>query len=103
MVSAWSAALGIVLREIGSLAAVVTGLQLPLTLLSGVLLPIALAPAWLRGLAHADPLYYTVEASRRLSDGQIVNGAVGLGFLVTAALTVLTLAWATRTYRTATA
>jgi ABC-2 type transport system permease protein len=32
MVSAWSAALGIVLREIGSLAAVVTGLQLPLTL-----------------------------------------------------------------------
>lgn len=103
MVSAWSAALGIVLREIGSLAAVVTGLQLPLTLLSGVLLPIALAPAWLRGLAHADPLYYAVEASRRLSDGQIVNGAVGLGFLVTAALTVLTLAWATRTYRTATA
>jgi hypothetical protein len=47
-VSAWSSALGLTLREIGSLAAVVTGLQLPLTLLSGILLPLSLAPAWLR-------------------------------------------------------
>lgn len=100
-ISAWSSALGIIMREIGSLAAVVTGLQLPLTLLSGVLLPLSLAPAWLRGLGHVDPLYYTVEASRRLSTGHIVNGTVGLGFLITGVLTILTLTWATRTYRSA--
>ena len=35
-VSAWSSGLGLVLGQIGSLAAVVTGLQLPLTLLSGI-------------------------------------------------------------------
>jgi ABC-2 type transport system permease protein len=100
-VSAWSAALGIVLRQIGSLAAVVTGLQLPLTLLSGVLLPLSLAPAWLRDLGHVDPLYYTVEASRRLSAGHIANGTVALGFLITAGLAAVTVLWATRIYRTA--
>ncbi len=99
--SAWSAALGLKLREISSLAAVVTGLQLPLTLLAGILLPLTLAPGWLRGLAHTDPLYYTVEAARLLSTGTIANWTVGEGFLVTAGLTVLTLAWATAKYREA--
>jgi ABC-2 type transport system permease protein len=97
--SAWSAALGLTLRDIGSLAAVVTGLQLPLTLLSGILLPLSLAPAWLRGIAHADPLYYTVQAARQLSAGNIANWAVAAGFLVMAGLTALTLTWATRAYR----
>lgn len=100
-VSAWSGALGITLREIGSLAAVVTGLQLPLTLLAGILLPLDLGPAWLRALAHIDPLYYTVEAARRLSAGTLVTWPVGAGWLVTAALTALTLTWATRSFRKA--
>ncbi|OHV45553.1 ABC transporter permease [Pseudofrankia sp. BMG5.36] len=101
--SAWSAALGITLRDIGSLAAVVTGLQLPLTLLSGILLPLSLAPGWLRGLAHVDPLYYAVQASRHLSAGDVADVAVATGFLVIAALAALTLVWATRCYRAATA
>jgi hypothetical protein len=42
--SATSSALGINLKQIGSLAAVVTGVQLPLTLLSGILLPLSLGP-----------------------------------------------------------
>jgi len=50
MTSAGSSALGIKLRQIGSLAAVVTGLQLPLMLLSGILLPLSLAPTWLQVL-----------------------------------------------------
>lgn len=99
--SAWSAALGITLRDIGSLAAVVTGLQLPLTLLSGILLPLSLAPSWLRGIAHADPLYYAVQAARALSRGAIANATVGTSIPVAAVLTTLTLTWATRTYRTA--
>jgi ABC-2 type transport system permease protein len=40
-----------IMKETGSLAAIVTGLQLPLTLLSGVLLPLSLAPEWMRVLA----------------------------------------------------
>jgi len=101
IVSAWSAALGLILRQIGSLAAVVTGLQLPLTLLSGVLLPMSLAPVWLRVMAHFNPLYYAVQASRDLSAGTITSWTVVSGFLVLAPLTAITLAWAKRTYRTA--
>jgi ABC-2 type transport system permease protein len=97
--SALSSALGLILRDIGGLAAVVTGLQLPLTLLAGVLLPLSLAPGWLRVLAHVDPLYYAVQASRALSDGVVDAGRVGLGVLVVAALTAASLAWATRCYR----
>jgi ABC-2 type transport system permease protein len=100
--SAWSCALGITLNEIGSLAATVTGLQLPLTLLSGILLPLTLAPAWLRGIAHIDPLYYAVEAARALSAGNLNSWTVGAGFLVMATLTALTFGWATHTYRAAT-
>ena len=101
--SAWSSALGILLHDIGSLAAVVTGLQLPLTLLSGVLLPLSLAPLWMRTLAHFNPLYYAVEASRDLAAGTIDSAPVGQGFLVMIGMTILLLWWSTRTFQRAAA
>lgn len=55
IVSAWSNALGLLLKEIGTLAAIVTGLQLPLTLLSGVLLPLSIAPEWMRSSPTSTP------------------------------------------------
>lgn len=99
--SAWSTALGLTLRDVGGLAAVVTGLQLPLVLLSGILLPLSLAPTWLRAVAHADPLYYVVEAARDLSHGAMGSATVGAGWLVMVVLTAVTTVWATRAYRTA--
>jgi ABC-2 type transport system permease protein len=99
--SAGSAALGITLQQIGSLAAVVTGLQLPLTLLSGVLLPLSLGPGWLQGLGHANPMYYAVEAARDLAAGTLTSGTVAAGFGVTAAAASLAIWWATRAYRRA--
>jgi ABC-2 type transport system permease protein len=99
--SAWSSSLGIKLRQIGSLAAVVTGLQLPLTLLAGILLPLSLGPAWLRVLGHLNPLYYAVQAARDLAGGQLLTPAVGVGFAVMAGITVLTLWWGTNSYRKA--
>ena len=100
-VSAWSGSLGILLRQIGSLAAVVTGLQLPLTLLSGILLPLSIAPAWLVVVAHIDPLYYAVGASRDLAAGSLGSAAVVQGFAILGAITLLMLWWATRVYRRA--
>ena len=97
--SATSSALGIRLKQIGSLAAVVTGVQLPLTLLAGILLPLSLGPDWLRVLGHLNPMYYTVEAARDLSAGTISTTAVGTGFLVTVAAAVLAQWWGTRSYR----
>jgi ABC-2 type transport system permease protein len=99
--SASSAALGITLKQIGSLAAVVTGLQLPLTLLAGVLLPLSLGPGWLQGLAHANPMYYAVEAARALASGTLASATVAEGFGVMAGVAIVAVWWCTRTYRRA--
>lgn len=99
--SATSSALGINLKQIGSLAAVVTGVQLPLTLLSGILLPLSLGPGWLRVLGHLNPMFYAVQAARDLADGAITTGGVGIGFAVTAAVAALALWWGTRSYHRA--
>lgn len=101
--SATSGTLGLILREIGSLASIVVGITLPLTLLSGVLLPLSLAPSWMRVVAHLNPLYYAVEAARSLSAGTIGTWTVGEGFLVLGGLVVVTVWWATHTYRKAVA
>lgn len=100
-VSAASGSLGLILKDIGSLAAVVTSLQLPITLLAGVLLPLSMGPEWLRVLAHFNPMYYAVEASRVLGGGVISSMKVLEAFLVMAPLTALTLWWATGVYRKA--
>jgi len=99
--SATSSALGLALRQIGSLAAVVTGAQLPLTLLAGILLPLSLGPAWLRVLGHLNPMYYAVQAARDLAAGTIAAAAVGVGFLITGAAAALALWWGTRAYQRA--
>jgi len=99
--SATSSALGLVLKQIGSLAAVVTGVQLPLTLLAGILLPLSLGPTWLRVLGHLNPMYYAVQAARQLAAGTIGTATVGVGFAVTAAAAALALWWGTRAYQRA--
>lgn len=101
LVSAWSASLGLIFQDIGSLAAMVTNLQLPLTLLSGAMLPLALGPKWLRVIARINPLYYAVEASRTLASGIIGSIEVVQAFIIIGILTMLVLWWATGIYRKA--
>ena len=103
IVSAWSLSLGLILKQVSSLAAVVTGLQLPLTLLSGVLLPLSMGPQWLQNIAYINPMYYTVEASRVLATGIINSSETLTAFIVMIPLTVVVLAWATRVYQKAVA
>ncbi|MCL2782532.1 MAG: ABC transporter permease [Propionibacteriaceae bacterium] len=100
--STFSAAVGLKMKVIGSLAAVITGLQLPLTLLSGVLLPMSLGPKWLTVLAHFNPMYYATDAARHLCAGQL-DGTAWLGFGVIAAVLALALWWGTRVYSKAVA
>jgi len=68
-----------------------------------VLLPISLGPAWMRVLAHFNPLYYLVSASRVLAAGTLTGPAVWQAFAVLVPLCALVLAWATRVFRRAVA
>ena len=69
---------------------------LPLLLLSGVLLPMSLAPAWLRALALVNPLGYAVDAGRALFLDHVGDVSVVKGLAVMAALALVAVAWAAR-------
>ena len=99
--SAFATALALKLKEMASLSAVASGMQMPLMLLSGMFIPLSFGPPWLQVLGHFSPLYYTVEAAARLASGDILTYQVGLAFAVFIPLAVLTIWWATRVFRTA--
>jgi len=96
-ISAAAGSVGLTVKQIGSLAAVITTLQLPLTLLAGILLPMSLGPAWLRGLAHVNPLYYATEAARQMCAGMF-GASTWIGFAVIGGLLVITLLWGNHVY-----
>ncbi len=64
------------------LASMVNTLYLPIMLLSGIMLPISLAPDWLKAAAHFNPFYYGVEASRSLFAGNFTESVIWQGFSV---------------------
>ena len=87
--------------DISGFAAIINGLNLPVLLLGGVLLPISLGPAWMRVLAHLNPLYYTVAAARALAAGPLTGAVVWQAFAVLLPLCTVVLYWATTVVRKA--
>jgi ABC-2 type transport system permease protein len=100
---AFSIATALLTKEISGFAAIINGINLPILLLAGVLLPIAIGPLWMRVLAHFNPLYYLVAASRLLANGHLSGHQVWQAFAVLVPLCALVLAWATRVFRRAVA
>jgi len=103
VMAAFSIATALTTKEISGFAALMNGINLPVLLLAGVLLPISLGPAWMRVLAHFNPLYYLVAASRVLAAGTLTGPAVWQAFAVLVPLCALVLGWATRVFRKAVA
>jgi ABC-2 type transport system permease protein len=99
--AAFSTATALVTKEISSFAAIINGINLPILLLAGVLLPISVGPLWMRVLAHFNPLYYLVSASRVLAVGRFGDPAVWQAFAVLVPLCVVVVVWATRVFRQA--
>lgn len=77
-------------------APVINSINLPMMLLSGILLPMALAPTWLNLISHVVPFRYLVEAVRAAFVGNYGDGTLLLGTGVALALSVLTLTLGTR-------
>lgn len=94
-----SYALALKLRQEYAFAPVLGTSVLPLMLLSGVLLPMTIAPGWLYGLSRANPLSYVVDAERALVAGQWSVLAIWLGPLLALLLAVLATGWGIRTFR----
>jgi ABC-2 type transport system permease protein len=89
-----SYAVALWLRDENSFAPLIFTSTLPLLLLSGVLLPLSLAPGWLRDIADIDPLRYAVDAARDLFNDHIATGTVagGVGLMAVLAAIAVTIA-----------
>jgi ABC-2 type transport system permease protein len=96
--SAFSYALALKLRSIRAVSPLIQLLSQNLLLLSGVLLPIAFAPHWLRAIAAWNPLTYVVAGSRALFGGVIAATSVWQALAVSVALAALTVTWASRAF-----
>ncbi|HUZ89811.1 MAG TPA: ABC transporter permease [Candidatus Acidoferrales bacterium] len=93
-----SYALALWLKSEDSFAPLIFTAALPILLLSGVLLPLALAPLWLRDIAKANPLAYAVDAARAVFNQQLTDPSVVKGVVIMAVLAGLAVAWAARSF-----
>jgi ABC-2 type transport system permease protein len=89
----------LIVKDEGALAATLNVVLQPLLLLSGVLLPLTLAPWLLQALARANPFAYAVDAARALMVGQLGAPQVWLGFVIMGVLGALAAWWAARIVR----
>jgi ABC-2 type transport system permease protein len=94
LIAPLSYALALAVKSEDALAPVVNLVTLPLLLLSGVLLPLALAPSWLRTIASFNPLSHAVDAARALFNGQFSDPVVvtGVGLMAVLAAGALWIA-----------
>ena len=72
------------LKTEDAFAPLVNAIALPLLLLSGILLPMALAPDWLQFLSTINPLTHAVDAARALFNGDWGNPDVAIGVTISA-------------------
>jgi ABC-2 type transport system permease protein len=98
-----SYALALLLRSEDALAPTINFFLVPLQLLSGIVLPLTLAPLWLQSVAAFNPLAYAVDAARALFNGALADPAVLRGVAVLVVLAVLSGWWAARSFRQAAA
>ncbi|MGY6025902.1 ABC transporter permease [Streptomyces spinosirectus] len=85
-------------QEFGPL---VNAMTMPSMLLSGLMLPMSLAPAWLDVLSHLMPFRYLVDAVRDAYVGSYTTAHMFFGVLAAVGLTALAVTVGTRVFRTA--
>jgi ABC-2 type transport system permease protein len=90
---------GLILKDEDSFAPMVQSVTLPVMLLSGILLPMALAPTWLRRVSKVNPLTYVVDGTRALFRGDLGDADVLWALLSTAGVAVILAAWGTRQFQ----
>jgi ABC-2 type transport system permease protein len=84
-----SNAIGMATKSEDALAPMVNALALPILLLSGILLPMALAPQWLQIVSDFNPFKHIVEALRAVFRGDLGNPIVAVGLGLAVVLVVL--------------
>ncbi|MCL2685440.1 MAG: ABC transporter permease [Candidatus Bathyarchaeota archaeon] len=76
-----------------ALAPTLNTITLPVSLLSGIFLPLALAPLWLQYLAKINPFSYGVNATRDLFVGNFQSINIPLGFIIISIMSIIIFYW----------
>jgi ABC-2 type transport system permease protein len=96
--SSFSYAVALKLKSEDALAQLLNSLAVPLLLLSGILLPMSLAPRWLYLLSRVNPFSHVVDGARAAVRGDFGSGSLAVGFVAALALAVAGVAVGTRTF-----
>jgi len=98
MLSAVSYAISLKLRSEDALAPLLNTISQPVMLTAGILLPLTLAPNWLKRVADANPFSWAVDGVRALFAGNPGADSVWQASLIIGVLTVLAVIWAARSF-----
>jgi ABC-2 type transport system permease protein len=86
-----SYATALTVKSEDAFAPMLNSVIVPLVLLSGIMLPMTLAPGWLQGVARVSPFRYIIDAMRSAFTGQYATTIMLEGVLVAAGLAVVCL------------
>src|SRR3954467_7733235 len=98
MTSAVSYGVALKVKSEDALAPLMNTVAQPVLLLSGILLPLAFAPGWLKNVAKWNPFSWAVDGTRALFAGDLGNERVWQSLLIMGALTALAVFWAAREF-----
>jgi ABC-2 type transport system permease protein len=98
MTSAVSYGVALRVKSEDALAPLMNTVAQPVFLLSGILLPLAFAPDWLRRIADWNPFSWAVDGTRALFAGDLGNDKVWQGLLIIAVLAAASVVWAAREF-----
>ncbi|GII91373.1 ABC transporter permease [Sinosporangium siamense] len=97
--SGLSYGLALAVRDVNALSPMLSFLSMPLILLTGIMLPMSFAPAWMQAVVQFNPLYHTVEAGKALFRGDFGELSIAIAFVSLIALAMLTTRWSISSIR----
>ncbi len=98
MISAVSYASALKVKSEDALAPLMNTVAQPVLLLSGILLPLASAPGWLKRIADWNPFSWAVDGVRALFNGHPGANSVWQASLIVGVLAVLAVIWGARSF-----
>lgn len=96
--ASFSYALALTTKSEDALAPITNAVSLPVLLLSGILLPMVLAPAWLQHVSRFMPPAHVVDAVRSAYAGTLTAASGTIGLAWGLGMLAVAVAWATRTF-----
>ncbi len=98
-ISALSYGVALKLKSEDAFAPLINGIIVPVLLLSGILLPMSLAPGWLQTVADFNPLTHVVDGVRSVFLGDNTSTEALIGVAVTLSLLLVGVFYGTRVFR----